>query len=411
MASKGKDTKSGPIDVLCMATKDENCDFKPMRLQRRAVGDYDILMAMQYCGICHTDLHISAGHTAALTGKHYPCVPGHELSGIVIDVGPKVTKFKVGDHAGVGCMVDSCLKCSACLRGEEQKCTSQIATYGGKDKSGRAATYPVGIHTYGGYTDKFVVNERFGIVIPKSYDLKYAGPVMCSGVTLYSPMKKYNAKAGSRIAVVGIGCLGQMGIKIGKALGCTVTAITRSPAKVEFAKKCGADAVLISTDAAQMKKAAKSFDLVLNTIPSEHDYSIYTNLVANRGKQVMLGLNSGLVAGMVVDGITCGSSKVTGSGIGSILETQEVIDLCAKHQIYPEIKVISVTEINYAYEQLDRCNESGERFVLDLANTLNDSAFEKCTAPPPKFGTPTPPLGLGTIVGAICGLFCSCKWC
>lgn len=413
MSSKGKvDTAGKPIDVLCMATQDSNCDFKPQRFQRRPVGDYDVLIDMKYCGICHTDLHVAAGHMANIMGKKYPCVPGHELSGVVAEVGAKVTKFKVGDYAGVGCMVDSCMNCSACRRGEEQMCTKQIATYGGVDKSGRAETYPKGGHTLGGYTSRFVVHEHFGIVIPKTYDLKYAGVVMCSGVTLYDPLQRYGAKKGTRVAIVGIGGLGQMGIKIAKALGCTVTAITRSPGKVEFAKrKCGADAVIVSSNADDMKKAAKSFDLILNTIPSEHDYTVYNSLLASRGKQIMLGLNSGLIAGFAVDAITCGSSKVKGSGIGGILATQEVIDLCAKHEIYPEIQVINVNQINSVYEKLDRSNESGERFVIDLANTLNDNAFDNCNAPPPSFGPQSPPMGLGTIMGAVLSLLCTCKWC
>ena len=247
-----------PVEALCMGCKDEACDFKPMPMLRRPVGDEDVLMEMFYCGICHTDLHTAAGHLGGLGMKKYPCVPGHELAGVCTAVGKNVTRVKVGDHVGVGCMVDSCLNCSACKRGEEQKCSKQVGTYGANNKNGRAATGPVGgatltpAHTLGGYTTQMVVHERFAIIIPKEYGLEYAGPVMCAGVTLFDPLRRYKATAGSRVAVVGLGGLGQMGVKIAEAMGCTVTVVSRSPSKEKFAKQCGATAFICSTDAAQV---------------------------------------------------------------------------------------------------------------------------------------------------------------
>ncbi len=411
--------KAAPVDVLCMATRDDKCRFEPMRFSRRAVGARDVLIDMKYCGVCHTDLHAAQGHLVALSGRCYPCVPGHELAGVVAAVGADVTKVKVGDQVGVGCMVDSCLECAACKRGEEQMCSKQTATYNGKDNgSGRAATgRSAGTpnFTLGGYTDKMVCDERFVIVIPPSYPLEFAGPVMCAGVTLFDPLRRYGAtKGGMRIGIVGVGGLGQMGLKLAKAMNCHVTAITRSPAKAAFARACGADEVLVSTDAEAMKRGARAraLDLVLNTIPSEHDYSPYSALLTPAGKQVMLGLNTGLIAGMAVNAIVCGRSRLVGSGIGGIEATQAVIDMCAKHNIRPDIKIVPVEGINRVYEELERANESGVRFVLDIAGSLNDAAFERCKdVAAPAFGPPSPPLSLGMIVGGICSLLCSCRWC
>ena len=415
VAGSAKGGAGAPVEALCLATADASCAFKAVRFQRRAVGRRDILIDMRYCGVCHTDVHSAQGHLSALTGRCFPCVPGHELAGVVAAVGDDVTKVNVGDHVGVGCMVDSCLNCAACLRGEEQMCAKQVSTYNGKDFSGRAASGPgAPAHTLGGYTTKMVVHERFAVVIPKSYPLELAGPVMCAGVTLFDPLRRHGAGPGTRVGVVGVGGLGQFGVALAKALGCTVTAITRSPAKAAFARSLGADTVVVSTDAADMARAraARALDLVLNTIPTEHDYHAYTALLAAGGKQVMLGLNTGLVAGMAVGAITCGRSRVIGSGIGGIEATQAVIDLCAKNNIRPFVKVVPVEEVNRVFEELDRANESGVRFVLDIAGSLNEAAVARCeAAAPPKFGPPAPPLSLGAITGAICGLLCSCRWC
>jgi uncharacterized zinc-type alcohol dehydrogenase-like protein len=367
----------------------------------------------QYCGICHSDLHTAAGHLSGLGLSAYPCVPGHELAGVVAAVGAKVTKVKPGDHVGVGCMVDSCLSCAACRRGEEQKCMKVTMTYGGKNNNGRAA-YPASApqHTLGGYCSRMVVHEHFAVVIPKSYPLEYAGPVMCAGITLFDPLRRYGATKGTRVCVIGIGGLGQMGLRLAKALGCKVTAVTRSAAKASFAKdECSADAVIVSSDAAAIKAASKSMDLILNTVPVEHDFYAYTSMLAPGGKQIMLGLSTGLIAGMVVDGIVCGGSRIKGSGIGGIESTQAVIDLCAQNGIKPAIKVIPVEGINRAYEALDASNDSGERYVIDLAGSLNEGAVERCkAAAPPKFGPPPPTMSACSIIGQINYMLCCCKF-
>ena len=282
---------------------------------RRALAPNDVLIDMRYCGLCHTDLHHARNEAAPLMPARYPCVPGHELAGVVTAVGSAVTRIAVGDHAGVGCMVDSCLTCPACLRGEEQMCSKQVGTYGALLTPRTAAPRSAPQHTLGGYTSATVVHERFVVRIPKSYPLEAAGPVMCAGVTLYDPLRRYGAGPGKRIAVVGMGGLGAIGCKIAAAMGATVTAITRSQAKADFAlAKCSASAVLLSTDAAAMNAARGTFDMVLNTIPVEHDWSLYTPLLLPAGKHVLLGLHSGLVAGMVANAISGG--RVVGSGIG-----------------------------------------------------------------------------------------------
>jgi D-arabinose 1-dehydrogenase-like Zn-dependent alcohol dehydrogenase len=254
-----------------------------------------------------------------------------------------------------------------------------------------------------------VVHEAFGIKIPQSYPLECAGPVMCAGVTLFDPLRRYGTTTGTRVCIIGVGGLGVMGIKLAKAMGATVTAVSRSAGKAAFVKSCGAEGFISSSDAAQMKAGERKFDLVLNTIPSDHDYTVYSALLAPGGKHVLLGLHAGLVASMVVDALVCGASKVKGSGIGSIEATQAVIDLCAKADIKPEVKVISAWEVNGVYETLDASNDASLRYVLDIG-TLNEGTEAKCTASPPRLsGKPTSLTGSG-IVGAILGMLFCCRW-
>jgi D-arabinose 1-dehydrogenase-like Zn-dependent alcohol dehydrogenase len=374
---------SEPVDTLCLATSSCACKFAPIKLKRRALTPHDVLIEMRFCGICHSDVHISRGDMAAVAGAvSYPIVPGHELAGVVTQVGSAVTRFAGGDHVGVGCLVDSCLSCDACLRGQEQNCSKgSTSTYNGRDKHGRAASFPVGSQTLGGYTTRMVVHERFAVSIPKSYPLECAGPVMCAGVTLYDPLVKYGAKPGMKVAIVGIGGLGQMGIRVAKAMGAHVTAISRGESKRSLATACGADAFVASSDARQMAAAKSTLDLVLNTIPTDHDYHAYTELTAPAGRHVVLGLNSALAASLIVDKLVCGFSRVKMSSIGGIRATQEVIDLCAKNDIRPAIRVIGAAEVNKAYEDLERGNDDGLRHVIDIAS-LTDAAFAKCAEQP-----------------------------
>jgi len=406
-----------------MGCSDECCDFKPIKLKRRNIGDYDVQIEMKYCGVCHSDLHIAAGHIG-LGKVTYPCVPGHELAGVAVAVGAQVTKFKVGDHVGVGCMVDSCLKCKNCRAGEEQKCSKQVATYAGKDNgSGRAQTYPANTQTIGGYSTVQIVHERFGILIPADYPLEYAGPVMCAGVTMYDPLRRQKAKEKkSRVGIVGLGGLGVMGVKLARALGCEVTVISRSASKKDFAlNECGATSFLHSTDPTQMKDNAGKLDLILNTIPVNHPFHKYGALLSSKGKQVILGLHPGLGGAFLVDILTCGHSKHIGSGIGSIQCTQEVIDLCHEFNIRPEIEVRPCSDLNEIYSILDSNNDKGIRYVLDIANTLKDQNEKEVTVviedtpspppPPPTIKDVKKKLTLCNILGSCCTLLCCCRWC
>lgn len=396
-------------DVLCMACSSTDCNFAPMRLKRRPMSDIDVKIKMKFCGICHTDLHTAAGHLSTLGLTNYPCVPGHELAGVCVAVGSKVTKFKVGDAVGVGCMIDSCRTCKNCKAGLEQKCLGQVGTYNAPKTLERSESYPKGTRPLGGYTDIMICQEDFCVLIPPTYPLECAGPIMCAGVTLYDPLMVNKAGPGTKVAIVGLGGLGLIGIKIAKALGCEILAVSSSEAKSAIAKSCGADNFVIA------KKIVGSahvggYDLVLNTIPVEHDYTIYSKLVNKKGKQVILGLNTALVAGIIADAVVGKGSRIAGSGIGSIAATQAVIDLCAMHDIKPEIKLIGVHEINRVYEELDSANASAVRYVIDIG-TLDEGAFETCKdLKPPKL-QPYAGMSLTDIVCAIGAVFCCCRPC
>ena len=390
-----------------MGCNDASCSFEPMRLQRRQPTEYDVVIDMKYCGVCHSDLHFAAGHLEDQWGKiERPCVPGHELAGVVKEVGSAVTKFKVGDHIGVGCMVDSCMDCAGCNQGFEQNCSKMVLTYAGPDWSGRAAT-PNRTTTLGGYTTVMVVHERFGIQIPKGFPLEMAGPVMCAGITMYDPMKVYGAKEGSKVGIVGLGGLGVTGLKIGKALGCEIWAISRSEGKRSFAMdKCGASGYIASGDEKQLETHKASFDLIINTIPKDHDTSIYTRMCKSSGHHVLLGLHATAFAAQRLGSF---GRKVRFSIIGGIPNTQEVMDLCAKHKIYPEIEVHSVTELNRIYEKLDSSNDSGKRYVLDIQGTLNDATFSKSMGAPTKLGPDQDKVGFASILMRMIGLLCGTK--
>ena len=418
-----------PIETLCLGCDEPGSTlaFKPVKKQRRPLGQGDVLIDMKYCGVCHTDCVAARGAFKFMQGSNYahgPFVPGHELAGVCAAVGPGVTKFKIGDHVGVGCMVDSCLDCAACKRGEEQMCTKQVGTYGAKDVNGRAATYPVGQSTVGGYTTKMVVHERFGVLLPKDYPLEMAGPVMCAGVTMYGarhiyhpgrtcrprrtchsrripsrltshsgagatvadPLKRHGAKAGTRVGIIGVGGLGLTGVKIAMLMGCTVTAISRSAkgsTKAKGGLEAGADATLCSQDPVAMKAAATSFDLVLNTIPTKHDYTVYEPLIARGGRQILLGVQPAWFAALIggMTGLLKRNTTI-GSGIGGIQNTQEVVELFAKHKVYPAVQVRPAADINFIMEQLERGNEASLRYVLDLS-TLTEANREAIESKPP----------------------------
>jgi alcohol dehydrogenase (NADP+) len=392
-------------DVLCMACEDNKCDFKATKLKRRVPTDYDVVIKMHYCGVCHSDIHTAAGHLDGIAGaSEYPMVPGHELAGIVSEIGSKVTKFKVGMKIGVGCMVDSCGSCASCAKGWEHKCKKQVGTYNSDDKSNRNLNVPVRSKTLGGYTDLFIVHENFGVSIPDSYPLEYAGPVMCAGVTMYDPMQAHGVKAGDTIGIVGLGGLGQMGVKIAKALGCKVTVISRGMSKEAFAKKCGADSYIASSSVENMTQNKGTIDLILNTIPTYHDYTAYQPLLKKTGKQVLLGLHKGMFAGFVVGKLV--NSRIVSSVIGGMKATQDVINLCAANDIKPEISIVPVSQLNKIYEMLDSGADNGTRYVLDIKTMKTGTV---CTEPPPKLQDMHLPTKGGTL-WEICSLLASFWW-
>ena len=330
--------------------------LNPLSIDRRILRDEDVAIDIAYCGVCHSDLHVARNDWGRST---YPFVPGHEIVGTVRAVGTGVTKFKAGDRVAIGTVVDSCRTCDSCEDGEENYCREGVTgTYNSKDRID-------GSPTYGGYSASIVVAEPYVLRLPDSLDMAAAAPLLCAGITTWSPLKNWNVGPGSKVGVVGLGGLGHMGVKLAKALGAEVTMITTSPAKGDDAKKLGADHVLVSTDKAAMKAAARSFDFLLDTIPVQHDVTPYLFLLDRKGVlclvgmiDMMPGFHSGLLLG--------GQKAVAGSGVGGIAQTQEMLDFCAENGIVSEIEMIRMDEINHAYERMEKADVK-YRFVIDMA--------------------------------------------
>jgi uncharacterized zinc-type alcohol dehydrogenase-like protein len=328
----------------------------PMAIERREPLEHDVLIEILYCGICHSDIHQArnewGGHSL------YPMVPGHEIIGRVSKVGTQVSKFKLGDLVGVGCMVDSCQHCEACEEGLEQYCDGMVGTYNAKDKKH-------GGLTFGGYSERITVDEKFVVRVPDNLDLKATAPLLCAGITLYSPLRHWNVQPGQKVGIIGLGGLGHMGVKLAAAMGAKVVMITTSPTKAQDAKHLGASDVLISKDAADMKKHAASFDLIIDTIPVPHDVNPYLGLL-KRDKTLVL---VGPVDPVDVHGanLIMRRRHVAGSMIGGIAETQEMLDFCGQHNIVSDVEVISAADINTAYERMLK-SDVKYRFVIDIAS-------------------------------------------
>ena len=329
----------------------------PFDFERRALRDNDVSIRIEYCGVCHSDLHQARNDWK---GSQYPIVPGHEIVGRVTAVGSAVTRHAVGDAVAVGCMVDSCHACDQCEKGHEQHCRKgNTPTYNGRDRI-------TGEPTFGGYSDHVVVREEFVLKMPAGLDMARAGPLLCAGITTWSPLKHWNIGPGMRVAVAGLGGLGHMGVKFAVGLGADVTVITTSPAKTADARALGASRVLISTDRDAMKAANGTFDFILDTIPVGHDMMPYLRLLGPDGTVVVVGaidqlpaINSALLIG--------GRKSLAGSVIGGIPETQEMLDFCAEKGILPECEMIRIQEINHAYERMER-SDVKYRFVIDMAS-------------------------------------------
>ncbi len=340
--------------------------LKPMTFERAAPKADEVLIDILYCGVCHSDLHQVKndwGNTL------YPCVPGHEIIGKVVEAGSAVGKFKVGDTVGVGCMIDSCGHCNPCKDGEENYCEGPVsftATYNGPMKPDGS-----GYNTYGGYSDKIVVKESFVLSIPESLDIKSAAPILCAGVTTFSPLKHWGVKAGSKVGIAGVGGLGHMAIKLAKAMGAEVTAITRDEEKIADAQRFGASNVLVSTDKEAIAKAELSLDFILITIPDEFEVNAYTNLLKKDGVLVTVGLLAPYEKPLNNMFMASHRRSVAGSLIGGIAETQEVLDFCAAHNILPETKMIGIQEINDAFDKM-MDKEVHYRYVIDMQSLKDE---------------------------------------
>jgi uncharacterized zinc-type alcohol dehydrogenase-like protein len=325
--------------------------------ERRSLRPDDVAIEILYCGVCHSDVHNVRNDWG---NAKYPMVPGHEIVGRVLEVGSEVKRFKPGDRAGVGCLVESCRHCGACGKGWEQYCENGATyTYNHAD--------PIdGTRTYGGYSEKIIVSERFALKVPDSLDLGGAAPLLCAGITTYSPLRHWKVGPGSKVAIVGLGGLGHMGIKLAKAMGAETTLLSRSPGKEADARRLGADHVVISTDPAQMAAVAGRFDLIIDTVPYKHDVNPYVPTLASGGTIVMVGY-LGPLDGFNTGPLVYNRRGLAGSLIGGIAETQEMLDFCGEHGIHSDIETIRIQDINEAYERLLRADVK-YRFVIDMAS-------------------------------------------
>nr|WP_315161432.1 NAD(P)-dependent alcohol dehydrogenase [uncultured Flavobacterium sp.] len=342
--------------VKAYGTEAADADLKEMNINRRAVTSKDIEIEILYCGVCHSDLHTARNDWGFTV---YPAVPGHEIVGKVTKVGSEVTKLKVGDLAGVGCLVDSCHTCDSCKNDLEQYClTGFTGTYGSADKH-------LGGYTYGGYSQKIVVDEHFVLKVPSNLDLAAVAPLLCAGITTWSPLRHWKVTKGSKVAVVGLGGLGHMAIKLAKGLGAEVTLFSRTPDKEKDALALGADAVIISTDSNQMNSVNGKFDLIIDTVPYVHDINPYVGTLNINGTLVLVGYLGGLEPFLNTVPMILGRKSVAGSVIGGIAETQEMLDFCGEHNIVSEIEIIKMQDINNAYERMLK-SDVRYRFVIDM---------------------------------------------
>ncbi len=334
----------------------------PWQFEPREPRADDVSIEILYCGVCHSDIHFAEDDWGMTT---YPVVPGHEIIGRVTAVGAEVAKYKPGDLVGVGCMVDSCRECTSCEKGLEQYCLNgMVMTYGGIDRHD-------GKITYGGYSERIVVSEDYVLRLPDALDPATAAPILCAGITTYSPLRYAGVKPGDKVGVVGMGGLGHMGIKFAKAMGAEVTLFTRSAAKVDEARRNGADHIVISTDAEQMQRAAGSLNFLMDTVPVEHDLNPYMGCLAVDGVYLLVGQLTPIETALDAMPLILGRRSMMGSLIGGIAETQEVLNFCAEHDISCDVEMLDIKNINEAYERMKR-GDVRYRFVIDLA-TLGQS--------------------------------------
>lgn len=345
------------MSTKAFAAQSATSPLGPMTINRREPLPSDVEIEILYCGVCHSDLHFARNEWGMTA---YPLVPGHEILGRVNRVGGKVTKFKVGDIAAVGCLVDSCRSCSSCSSGLEQFCLGgAVFSYGWPDKHS-------GGMTYGGYSEKIVCDEAYTLKVPTNLDPARAAPLLCAGITTYSPLRKWGASKGKKVGIVGLGGLGHMGVKFSRALGAHTVLFTTSESKVADAKRLGADEVVFSKDADAMAKHAGSFDLLLDTVSADHDFNAYLGLLKLDATMVVVGVPPNPQPVNVFQ-LLLPRRNLAGSLIGGIAETQEMLEFCGKHNIVCDIELIRMQQINEAYERMLK-SDVKYRFVIDMAS-------------------------------------------
>lgn len=345
------------IQTKGFAVHDKDAVFEPFDFERRDVRPNDILIDIQYAGICHSDIHQAKSEWGPAI---YPMVPGHEIVGNVTQVGASVTKFKVGDIAGIGCFVDSCRECVNCKAGHEQGCKVHCCwTYNGTEMDKVTPTY-------GGYSSNYVIDEAYALKVDPSQDLKAVAPLLCAGITTYSPLRRFKVGPPSKVGIVGLGGLGHMGVKLAVSMGADVTVFSTSPSKEADAKRLGAQHFIVSKDAEAMAAAAGKFDFILDTVSADHDMAAYLDLLDWEGALVLVGLPS---APMPISAFSLisGNRNFAGSGIGGIAETQEMLDYCAEHDIVSDIELIKPEQIETAYERTLK-SDVRYRFVIDMTS-------------------------------------------
>jgi alcohol dehydrogenase (NADP+) len=359
-ALTGNSRKLQTISARGYAARSASSALAPFEFARRSARSEDVELEILYCGVCHSDLHQTRDEWQGTMPTRYPCVPGHEIIGRVVKVGSAVSKFAQGDLAAVGCMVDSCGTCSNCKAGLEQFCTKMATfTYNGDDRVSGGVTY-------GGYSDRIVVDERFVLRVPGSLDPAAAAPLLCAGITTYSPLRHHEVQKGQKVGVVGLGGLGHMGIKFARAFGAHTVLFTTSASKSADARRLGADEIVVSKDPDQMKKHAASFDFILDTASAEHDLNQYLALLKLDGVMTLVGAPE-KPAPVAAFNLIFPRRILTGSAIGGIPETQEMLDFCAEHAITSDVEIIPIQKINEAYERMLR-GDVKYRFVIDMAS-------------------------------------------
>jgi alcohol dehydrogenase (NADP+) len=343
------------IEAKAYAAFDPTSPLGPFNLERREVGEHDVLIDIKYCGVCHSDLHQVRDEW---NGAMYPMVPGHEIVGVVTKVGSAVKKFKEGDLAGVGCFVDSCRSCDSCQEGLEQYCeVHNVGTYNSYELDKKTITY-------GGYSSQMVVDENYTLKVPEKLDLARTAPLLCAGITTYSPIMQWKIGEGHRVGIVGLGGLGHMAVKIANAKGANVTVLSTSPNKKQDAMDLGAHHFAVTKDEATLKELRNSFDFIIDTVSAPHDYNLYLSMLKRDGTMILLGAppEPSTVAGF---SLIARRKRLVGSMIGGIPETQEMLNFCAEHDIVADIELIKMEEINEAYERMLR-SDVKYRFVIDM---------------------------------------------